>query len=797
MRRGFLLVIFLFCSVNLWAVSSSSYPSPLLPLSTSVKPFDIMQANQWLDHLARNLPVKKASVKSLSDALSELTKWQDHASNCVNSTQKQIDATEKLWEEAKIDTKSSEDTITSLQRYLKGKKDELILHKSECKLFSLRANELMDELNHAMAAMNKEALLKAKPTGMTTLGNVILFFEQFKQIDIAEVVAMFKSSDFSFISQTSLWMLLGLTILSFALARFLIYRANTKKLSFDTLQSFSNKFKACLIFTVIHYAFLILFSVVFVLFTVILNISSPGLSYWPLIGCSLLCYAAFIFLTHLLLYPFQGNACLTGVPAYISVSLATRIKWLLTLTFFGYLAYLVTAHIDMPYVIISFARTLFITLYAIGLISILWLINRLPKLFRQHPFIRLMISVCLTLSLLTIIVMEWGGYQQLVSYLLKGTALTLLFAFIAILLHKMIAFSMNYCALGKALWQRHIRKALGFYRSYIIPEFIWLKFALYLLVWCSFVIALFKVWGMSEAVFQLTLLKLLDGFKLAGLNIIPLRIFSAFIFFIIASLFIRLIKHYLENRAVESVEKGTQQALAAIVGYMGIAVILIFSLLIAGVSFAGLAIVAGALSVGIGFGLQNIVNNFVSGIILLIERPIKLGDRILVGGTEGFVKKISIRSTRIQTPMLSDLIVPNSEIVSGQVTNFMFHNDYGRIGIRVGVNYDSDTALVRKLLYDISKTHPAIIHDEAEYNPVVLLSEFGDSSLIFDLFCTLRDINLKYVVASDLRLAIDNVFRENHITIAFPQRVIHVQNERTLLDRPHKHHVPAEKSQTE
>ena len=232
----------------------------------------------------------------------------------------------------------------------------------------------------------------------------------------------------------------------------------------------------------------------------------------------------------------------------------------------------------------------------------------------------------------------------------------------------------------------------------------------------------------------------------------------------------------IEHHTGEHVNRGSQQALAAIVGYVGFSIVLLFALLIAGVNFAGLAIIAGALSVGIGFGLQNIVNNFVSGIILLVERPIKPGDRIIVGDTEGFVKKISIRSTQIQTLQYSDLIVPNSEIVSRQVTNLMFKDFYGRISIDVGVIYGSDTELVRQTLLEVANNHPEVVSEEGPYQSWSLFKEFGDSSLNFALYCIIKNVNLKYAVASELRLAIDKAFREKHITIAFPQRDVHIRD---------------------
>ena len=309
-----------------------------------------------------------------------------------------------------------------------------------------------------------------------------------------------------------------------------------------------------------------------------------------------------------------------------------------------------------------------------------------------------------------------------------------------------------------------------------LSELICLRILFFILIWGALALILLRIWGISAVQYQHLISAINDGFKVAGIDIIPSRIISALFFFTIAIFLIRWLGAIIEHHTGEHVNRGSQQALAAIVGYVGFSIVLLFGLLIAGVNFAGLAIIAGALSVGIGFGLQNIVNNFVSGIILLIERPIKPGDRILVGDTEGFVKKISIRSTQIQTLRYSDLIVPNSEIVSRQVTNLMFKDFYGRISVGVGVAYGSNTELVRETLLKVANEHPEVINEEGPYQPCVLFKEFGDSSLNFKIYCVIRNINLKYFVASELRLAIDKAFRELHITIAFPQRDVHIRD---------------------
>jgi small-conductance mechanosensitive channel len=186
--------------------------------------------------------------------------------------------------------------------------------------------------------------------------------------------------------------------------------------------------------------------------------------------------------------------------------------------------------------------------------------------------------------------------------------------------------------------------------------------------------------------------------------------------------------------------------------------------------------VAGALSVGIGFGLQNIVNNFVSGLILLFERPIRKGDWIVVGGTEGYVKEIQIRSTRIQTFDRSDVIVPNSELISNQVTNWVLTNKTGRAVIPVGVAYGTDTEKVRNILLAIVENCESVDKTGLVPKPLVLFRGFGDSCLDFELRVFLYNIDNRLSVISEINFAIDKAFREAGIVIPFPQRDLHVKS---------------------
>jgi small-conductance mechanosensitive channel len=221
------------------------------------------------------------------------------------------------------------------------------------------------------------------------------------------------------------------------------------------------------------------------------------------------------------------------------------------------------------------------------------------------------------------------------------------------------------------------------------------------------------------------------------------------------------------------VDPGVQYALSRLVHYVVLAIGGFLALDNLGVSVTALAGLGAILAVGIGFGLQNIAQNFVSGLILLLERPVKKGDFVEVGGTRGTVRAIHARATIVTTLDNVDIIVPNGEFVTEQVVNQTLVDRQVRASVEVGVAYGSDTELVRRTLERVASEHPAVLDDP----PVrVQFVDFGESSLDFKLFVWIRDPLLRPVTTSDLRFAIDRAFREASIEIPFPQRDLHIRS---------------------
>jgi small-conductance mechanosensitive channel len=321
-----------------------------------------------------------------------------------------------------------------------------------------------------------------------------------------------------------------------------------------------------------------------------------------------------------------------------------------------------------------------------------------------------------------------------------------------------------------------VRLSIGLKEGDFVPGLDWLRLVVSLALWIIAALLVLRVWDSDEQITADIPGYFSEGFQVAGVTIVPSQLLWAILIFAVLLTLTGWLKGRLNTKWLlkTRMEPSARDALVTTFGYVGVAIAIMVALSIAGINFASLAIIAGALSVGIGFGLQNVVNNFVSGIIMLVERPVRNGDWIVVGNTEGYVQRISIRTTTIRTFDRADVIVPNSDLISGQVTNWTLGNTWGRLRIKIGVAYGSDIETVIETLLEVANNNADVIKGHPQLpDPYVLFLDFGDSSLDFELCAIIRDINRRRYVTSDINRAINAAFNKQGIEIPFPQRDIH------------------------
>lgn len=271
------------------------------------------------------------------------------------------------------------------------------------------------------------------------------------------------------------------------------------------------------------------------------------------------------------------------------------------------------------------------------------------------------------------------------------------------------------------------------------------------------------------------------GIQVGGIHFSLRSIMLAALMFVIVLAVMRFFQRMLSTRVLPNtkLDQGLQHSVSAIFGYAGICLAILLAVSAAGLDLSNLAIIAGAISVGIGFGMQSIVNNFVSGLILLVERPIKVGDWIVVGADQGFVKDIRVRATEIETFDRSSVVIPNSELISNRVLNWTLKERSGRGIIKIGVSYGADIEKVREILFEMADKRREILTYPA---PQVVFMDFGASSLDFELRYFLRDIGDVIAVGSSIRFELVQRFRDEGIEIPFPQRDLNLRDIDKLTD---------------
>lgn len=731
---------------------------------------DMEKMSAQLKKVSKNISRGQFDGDDLT-AWTKLTiKMKSVASLCVsNSETSLIDL--KAAMDGLGETVKGEDTeVTKKRATYQKEKAELDKTLAKCNLYVVSSGEVSKHINVAEKSYFKQKYLARSPH---MLDLILAYLENPVAIlqDSGEFV--FKHSGINEIDILDV----SLSVVAVLISIFFGIWLRKKLLRLESQRQWQDKFSENLIRAVLTTlscsAPYLIGSTVAAITSVIITMEVSEIPFVTEFFVGLLIFFLATTVIRLLLAPYPPAKPFLSFSPRIAEALAKRLKVLAVLGLIGYLAFYTVFSQSIVESNLMLMRNIFSLFFVVNLVWTLQVIISSPRLPKLR-YITMLVLVAVLVSL----VAEWLGYRNLAFSSRRIFLLSFVVFMVFIGIAKVFRDLFNAIDDGAYPWCQRLHKALGVESGEKVPGLIWIRLLSTIVIWGSFAVLFLNTWDYSGGIIENVKSYIINGFDIGDFRIVPGRILWALLIFGTIIILSSWVRSQLENHWLKmtTMGQGARDALVTIMGYVLFLIAIMAGLSAAGFDFGNIAIIAGALSVGIGFGLQNIVNNFVSGLILLFERPIRKGDWIEVGGTEGYVKDIQIRSTTIQTFDRSDVIVPNSELISNQVTNWVLSSKSGRAIIPVGVAYGTDTEKVRDVLMAIAENNDDVVKAGSMPKPVVLFRGFGDSSLNFELRVFLHNVDTRLRIISDINFAIDKAFREEGIEIPFPQRDLHVKS---------------------
>nr|WP_241534707.1 mechanosensitive ion channel domain-containing protein [Legionella pneumophila] len=730
--RIFVMILLFFFSI-----------SPTLGDTTLPAIFDVKNANKQFDQINLQLSVQNLNLNNLNKAVETLGELSAQSDECIADIQKKINGVDVLIKQA---TSTGNDKGADLV-YLNNQKHQLAELQSQCRLFSIRAQEAIEAYKSAILQLRQEKTL-ARTLPLWQLASKI--------INSSDNTKWINHTKEKFLLQdlpVYLWFcivagsfFISILILSKLRQSNVIRRyVKLKKIRWSHITLL-----ALFMMTGSFYGYISLFT-----------------------GEEQLINSQFLLIKELFWF-------LCGTLFIVCLFKVKKIKaffdwYAMDSEFFEILSIVIVAFYflalseqrlfdiwEVNKIIVELTRSifLFLLLGTTAYFTHYFCRSHLHISFvkRHYNFIRYFIFALLS----GCAILNINGFYTLAMQLTLSGIFTFFILYITILIGQSV--NKFYASLSYSQGKLNVIRIFGYKKDQMLTEFYILKVTLKLVIVLLSVYLIGISWGFATDFIDTVYKKLLYGFTLANITIYPTRILFGIIIFCFLYLVSRAISTSISRHQQFENEEETQVAIASILTYVGFSIAVISGLLVAGFNFTGLAIIAGALSVGIGLGLQSIVNNFVSGIILLIEKPIRPGDRINIDGVEGFVKKIRVRSTQILTPVNEDIIIPNSDLITRRVVNYMLTDNYWRVNCEVSVAFGTNLNLVKDILLEIANKHDDVVKS-GRNKPVVLFTSFADSALTFQLWCMIKDVNKKSTVKSELNFSIEEAFRKHDISI--------------------------------
>jgi potassium efflux system protein len=463
------------------------------------------------------------------------------------------------------------------------------------------------------------------------------------------------------------------------------------------------------------------------------------------------------------------------------------LKLFLAYLFLGLLALKSARLLELP----DPSRLFLAHIFLVGILVWGWWLLRRPYLTRllpqlseptwlHQPAVSLILRITVLCLLVVIILADLLGFQNLAMFLAHGAAWTLMD--MAILWFLWLV--------GESLI-RHLLHPEEGRATYLYPEkadliqrvFFLCRWVLSIVLLAAVILWSLHSWGIKPKAIAWAFRWATWGPTLGPVKLTPVNVVGAALALYLGFFLSRLGRGLMSIRIFPhtALDTGVQYTISTTVHYVILILAALIALSILGFPLTNLALVFGALGVGIGFGLQNIVNNFFSGLILLFERPIKVGDMLVIDGQWGLVKEIRVRSTIFETFDRYVLVIPNSELVSNKVLNWTHYGaGINRLTLKVGVSYDSDVRRVTQLLTEICRANPRVV---PEPPPQIFFAVYGDSSLDFTIWVHLKTPSDRIPATHELNSAIFETFRAHDIEIPFPQRDLHIKEWPEALEK--------------
>lgn len=744
--RWVLALLVLFC----FTVAAAETPTKI----------DMIRANKIFDDLSIQLSIHDVSKARLSAALETLDELKEQTSAYIKDKQKELDTIKKV---------SSPDGEKEPPKAINSEYKAIELQLSQGQLFLLRINKARKAYTEKLVALSTKRLLQ-RYTPIWKIGELYQqqLYQPFKDITAKQYLE--RAGFTAFTHQLFVGVILAVIIgLLAAYAIKYLIRSMLNKL--DNLSDYT----LALLLTLDRHI-VILLALAFP--TLLLYFSLPSVPHLPFVvllpSVVLTGYCLYLALS-MFLRPLPGYEQPLLVKDLFLARYVFAGLFLLGSCLLVYiLCFYVFQALQLPHAIFLLLR---LVLYSALTLTLVWHLNvfkdadvdqKSRKVLKLVQFAWVLMATLLSV----LFFIDALGYNMLSQFILANTSMTLLYLFFFVCISRVIYGFFRFLNGSQYEWQYALHRFFGVTQAAKLYELRLLSFASILILFIGFMLLVLRQWGLEAQQYQVLIDFLVSGYSNSNVDIVPLRLLIAAIVLALLSLFNRWLRQYLGNNDVIAVKQQAQSTYASLISYVFMTVAILLCLFIAGAKMTGLLVVAGALSVGIGFGLKNLAADFVSGIILLLEKPVKPGDRIIVGGMEGFVRRINLRTTQVRTLMNSDVIVPNAELTSQPFTNYMYKDHLWRITVSVGVQYGTDTDLVRRTLLEVASQNPDIIQDVPN-EPMVYFTRFADSSLNFEMWCMIRNVNAKFQISSDLNYAVNKAFKHAGIVIAFPQLDVH------------------------